>query len=173
MGRQILRITLLVAAALSSSYFAFAEDVLTKPPKLKPLRIRLRAAATATFGDQKFFSLTFEVSNPNNASLSYTGYAPNSFAPALKKGHIAPLYKIELKRDGKWQPHPMGWCGTGLADIELAPKSSATFAVAVPAQNWQAVKVGIGRFPAWSRKKVTSTTTWSKEITRKEIEKLQ
>ncbi len=173
MHRQLLRITLLAAAVLTSFYFAFAEDVVTKPPKVKPPKFTLRAATTETFGGQQFFSLAFEVLNPNNASLIYAGYERNSFDPPLKVGDMAPLFQIELKRDGKWQPRPMGFCGTGLTDLELTPKSSAKFSVAVPTNNWQAVKVGIGHFPGWSREEVTTTTIWSTEITRTEIEKLQ
>ena len=164
---------MLGAAVFSVVYFAFAEDAVTKPLIVKPPKFTLRTATTETFGGKQFFSLAFEVSNPNSASLIYTGYTPDSFGPPLKEGNIAPLFHIELKRDGKWQPHPMGFCGTGLAYLELTPKSSSKFGVTVATGDWEAVKIGIGHFPGWSRQEVTTTTIWSTEITRKEIEKLQ
>ena len=118
---------------------------------------------------QQFFSLTLEVTNSNDASLSYTGYVKDSFAPPLKEGQIVPLSQIDLKRDGKWQPDPKGYCGTGLADLELTAKSSATFAVLVPGGGWQAVKVGIGHFPGWSNEEASTTTIWSTEFTREAV----
>ena len=173
MNRQILRITVCTVAALASCCFISADDVVTTLPKVKPPKIMLRAATTVKLGDHPFSYLTLEVVNPNSASLTYTGYAPDSFDPPLKQGHIMPMFQIEFQRDGKWEPHPIFRCGTGLTDLELTPKSSSTFDVAVSeTDEWQAVKFGIGQFAGWSDEEVTTTTIWSREFTRDEFEKL-
>ncbi|MGH7134608.1 MAG: hypothetical protein ACREHD_02650, partial [Pirellulales bacterium] len=140
------------------------------PSRVRPPKITLVDVARANFGDQQLFSLTLEVANPNDASLVYTGYTADSFDPPLAAEHTVPLRHIELKRDGKWQPDPRGYCGFGLADLELTAKGSATFAVTLPADDWQAVKVAIGHYPGWSNEEVSTTTTWSTEITRDAIE---
>lgn len=53
-----LRIGLLVAACLSNSSFAFADEVLSDCPKVRPRTMTLRDAALVTSGAQKSFSLT-------------------------------------------------------------------------------------------------------------------
>src|SRR5215469_16947234 len=161
---NLLVYSLLVTWLASTS--SLAGDPPLNPSRVKPPRITLVDAARADFGTQQFFSLTWEVANPNDASLSYTGYTLDSFDPPLKAGHIAPLYQIELKRDGKWQPDPRGFCGTGLADLDFAPRSSATFVVVVPADDWQMLKVGIGHHAGWSNEEASTNTIWSTEITR-------
>lgn len=171
MPPQILRMTLLAMMLLTSFYFAIGEDVVTKQPTIKPPKFTLHIVKSITLGSQQFFSLDFEVLNPNNASLVYSGYTPNSFDPPLKKDQISPLFHIELKQDEKWQHHPRGFCGTGLANLELTPHSVSRFSVEVPKNNWEAVKIGIGQSPFWSHEKITTTTIWSIELTRKEIEK--
>lgn len=168
MPRTSLRIYLLAAACLVNTCFALADERSSKPARMKPPTITLRDVAPADSAKQ-LLVLTLEVANPNDASLSYTGYAPNSFDPPLAAGHIAPLCQIDLKRDGKWQPGPKADCGFGLADLELTARGSATFAVGVPADDWQAVKVGIGHFPGWSNEETATTTIWSTEITREAI----
>ncbi len=173
MYRHAIRLSVLIAWILAGSHLAVADDVATMPSRVKPPKFTLRAATVETFGEQPFVSLTIEVSNPNAASLVYTGYTADSFSPVLEPGHIAPLFQIELKQDEKWQAQPMGFCGTGLADIELAPGSSATFGVAVPVGEWQAVKVAIRHDAGWSDDENTTTTTWTAEFTREQIEKLR
>jgi hypothetical protein len=82
---------------------------------------------------------------------------------------MQPIYRVELKQAGKWRQHPIGWCGTGMADIEFAPKTSATFGVWVPAGPWEAVRIGLPWHPAGAREDSPPTIAWSPEITRQEI----
>ena len=172
MIRRILRITICTVAVLGCAWLAHSEDVRSTHQKVDPPKIMLRAATTVTLGDQPFSGLTIEVVNPNIASLTYTGYAPQSFDPPIEKGRIAPLFQIELQRDGKWEPHPIGRCLTGVTDLELTPKSSVTFDVGVPVDEWQAIKVGFGQLAGWSDEEVTTTTIWSAVFTREEFAKL-
>lgn len=170
MSRTNLRMHLLAAACLASTCFAVADEHSSNPARVKPPTFTLRHVTRTDYGEQRLFSLTLEVANPNDASLAYTGYTPDSFDPPLKAGHISPLYQIELKREGKWQTDPRGFCGTGMAELELAPRSSATFAVTIPADDWQTLKVGIGHYSGWSTEETSTTTAWSTEITREAIE---
>ena len=164
------RIHLLVAACLAGTCIAVADERSSNPARVKPPKITLGGVARADSGAQQLFALTLEVANPNDGSLSYTGYAPDSFDPLLKAGHIAPLCHVELKRDGKWQVDPIGFCGFGMTDLELAARSSATFAIMIPADDWQAVKVVIGHYASWSNEEASTSTTWSTEIARDAIE---
>ena len=173
MSRSKVRIHLLAAACLAGTCLAVADERPSNPSRVKPPKIMLLDVARADSGSQPLFSLTLEVANPNDGSLSYTGHAPDSFDPRLEAGHVAPLYHIELKRDGKWQVDPRGFCGTGMTDLELAARSSATFAVTIPADDWQVVKVGIGCFPELSGEERATTTVWSAEFSRVEIEGAQ
>lgn len=168
MRRELPRF-LSVAAAIYLTRFALADEA-AKPASVKPPKIVLRAASPTTLGGQSCFALALEVSNLNSASLVYTGYAPDSFDPPLAAGQMSPICRIELKRDERWQPHPIGYCGFGLGDLELAPGSSATFGVMIPADDWQAVKISIGSFSGFSAEERTTTTVWSVEFSRAEIE---
>jgi hypothetical protein len=166
MFRSRPQIHLLVFAWLANTCFALGGEPSSDSSRIRPPRITLIGAARADYGGQRLFSLTLEVANPNDASLTFTGYVADSFDPPLKAGHIAPLHQIELKRDGKWQSDPKGFCGTGLADLNLAPRSSATFVVLIPADDWQMLKVVIGHYSGWSNEEAPTTTMWSTEITR-------
>jgi hypothetical protein len=78
----------------------------------------------------------------------FVGYRSDSFDPPLAKGEISPIYIVELQCNGKWEKHPIGWCGTGMDGIELAAKESNTFGLLVPVDPpWTAVRVGV----RWSR----------------------
>ncbi|HUY92834.1 MAG TPA: hypothetical protein VMV10_29105 [Pirellulales bacterium] len=170
MRRAIYRFAFFVATVFCLPPLTVADEPAAEPARVKPPQIVLRAANATTFGGQKCLSLTFEVSNPNSASLLYTGYAPDSFDPPLAAGQISPLCQIELKRDGRWRPRLMRDCGFGLGDLELTPGASATFGVMLPADDWQAVKVAIGCFPGFSDEARATTTLWSAEFSRAEIE---
>ena len=170
MCRHMSRPALCVFVVLNGFAFAFAGDDLVSPAKVKPPKMTLRRATTQMLDNQRFLILTIELSNPNNASFCYTGYQSNSFDPPLKEGQIAPLCQVELRQNGEWQPNAIGRCGTGLADLELKAKSSATFQIMLPNDDWQAAKVAIGQFPGWSSEELTTTTVWSTEITRQQIE---
>jgi hypothetical protein len=120
-------------------------------------------------GEASGFSLAVEVTNPGTQTLQYFGYRPDSFSSPIPKGQIRPLYQIELKQAGKWQAHPIGWCGWGDGDLDFAPKTSATFGVWVPAGPWEAVRIGISWRPAGGDKKAAWAFAWSPELTRQEI----
>jgi len=94
-------------------------------------------------GEAWGFALAIEVSNLRADMLRCHGYRPDSFDPPLKKGEMRPIYRVELKQAGKWQQHSIRWCGTGMDELEFAPKTSATFGVWVPAGPWEAVRIGL------------------------------
>jgi hypothetical protein len=149
-----------------------AVDAAGKPAKPQPAKIRLQAAGAQKVGDAAGFSMTVEVSNPNQkGSLTFVGYKPDSFDPPLPKGQISPIYKVELKRAGKWQKRPIGWCGTGMGAIALEPQATATFGVWVPEGDWEAVRVGVTwttvAFENAGAKPDDFTTEWSNELTHK------
>lgn len=159
---------LFVAVALCSSVLAFAEDIHPSANRIQPPRIALRGAA----GGKSGILLAIEVSNPNNAALVYTGYAADSFDPPLPPGRISPICQIELKRDGQWRRHPIGYCGFGLTDQALPPGASAAFDVSIPDDDWQAVKVAFGGVCGFSNGESTTTTLWSVEFARDAIDAL-
>ena len=109
--------------------------------------------------------LAFTALNPNKTPLPYVGYLPSSFDPPTAKGRISPLYRMEIRRNGKWQPHGIGWCGTGVGDVALPPGEPQRFDVPVPADGWDALKVGIVWYPA-ARDHRDSSTAWSEVIAR-------
>jgi hypothetical protein len=166
MNRQAAAFAVLIVAFLSNTCAAMAE---TPPAGQQAPELRFSAVARQAMGPARGFSLTVEVSNPGPGVLRYVGYRADSFDPPIQKGQMMPLYRVELKQVGKWQPHPIGWCGTGVDEIHLAAKSSATFGVWVPAGRWEAVRVGLAWHPAGVDKDAPPTITWSPEITRQEI----
>jgi hypothetical protein len=120
-------------------------------------------------GEASGFSLAVEVTNPGTQTLQYFGYRPDSFHPPIPTGQMRPIYRIEVKQAGKWQAHPIGWCGSGDGDLDFAPKTSATFGVWVPAGPWEAVRIGISWRPAGGDKKAARAVAWSPELTQQEI----
>ena len=124
------RVVLLIVGSFLSACAAVAQSPL---PSQQTPELRLHAVGPQNVGDARGFALTIEVSNPDSHILQYHGYRSDSFDPPIKKGQMMPIYRVELKQAGKWQQHPIGWCGTGMDEIELAPKTSATFGVWVPA----------------------------------------
>jgi hypothetical protein len=122
-------------------------------------------------GDARGYSLNVEVSNTGVRVLKYVGYRPDSFSPPIEKGRISPMYRVEVRQAGKWQTYPIGWCGTGIDDIALEPKTSATFAVWVKAGPWDAVRVGLPWHRTGQDKDAAPALSWSSEITRLEIRK--
>ncbi len=131
--------------------------------------LRIHMAGRQTVGESRGFSLAVEVSNPGPQTLRYVGYRSDSFDPPLQKGQMMPMYRVELKLNGKWQEDPIGRCGTGIDDIEFAAKTSATFGVWVPAGPWEAVRIGLPWRPAGDAKDATPPIAWSPELTRQEI----
>jgi hypothetical protein len=141
----------------------------------QPARIVITLAGQPKKGDAPDLSLAVKVSNPNKGqSLTFLGYKPDSFDPPIPKGQISPIYKIQLKQAGQWQDHPIGWCGTGMGAIPMAPQSEATFGVSVPDGDWQSVRVGVTwttvSFENAGEKPGDFTTVWSNELTHKEVQ---
>jgi hypothetical protein len=113
--------------------------------------------------------LAFEVTNPNEAPVPYSGYTPDSFTGGLKEGTIAPLYRVELRNGPTWADHAVGHCGTGRGPVEIPPRSKVTFDVLAPGGAWDAVKVGL----VWwdpSAGAREGATAWSGAISRKDAE---
>ena len=130
------------------------------PVKLKPPVVSFR-------GPAKDGTLILEFSNPNPQPLPYVGYTPDSFEGGLKKGTIAPMYRIEVLRCKKWGPHPTGWCGTGLGDASVAGKAKATFAVGLPGGDWEKFRVGVTWFKTPDRKE--SAVAWGDALSKDDV----
>ncbi|HXT60748.1 MAG TPA: hypothetical protein VN699_19065, partial [Pirellulales bacterium] len=103
MFQAVSRTAFAVAMLVGCSCLAFADETPGKPQRIKPPEIVLRAAAPANLGGSSLLSLSLEISNPNAASLVYTGYTPDSFDPPLAGRRISPLCQIELKQAGQWR----------------------------------------------------------------------
>ncbi len=184
MYRRVVPFVLLVAGCLSSLGAAQAESPPAKqasatsgsapqqPPGATGPALRLHLVGRQNVGEARGFSLAIECSNPGTQMLRYVGYRPDSFDPPIPKGQMQPIYRVELKQAGKWQPHPIGWCGTGVDDIELVPKTSATFGVWVPAGPWEAARVGVAWRAAAGEKDAAPAIAWSPELTRREMRRL-
>jgi hypothetical protein len=166
MHRPFVLFALLILGRGFSNCTARAES----PPSVQQApELRLHVAGCQNMGEVRGFSLAVEVSNPGTHALWYHGYRPDSFDPPIPKGQMRPIYRIELKQGGKWQQYPIGWCGTGMDEIEFAPKASAAFGVWVPAGPWEAVRIGLPWHPAGAREDSQPTVAWSPELARQEI----
>jgi hypothetical protein len=142
------------------------EPPAAKPGDLKPPSVRFTGATE----QEGYIFASFEVTNPNDASLPYVGYTSDSFEGGLKDGAIAPIYRIELKNEDRWNKHDVGFCGTGIGPVTLPPKSKVTFQAVLPAGEWDAAKVGLSWwYPTADESK--ATVAWSSEISRQEVEK--
>jgi hypothetical protein len=137
-----------------------------RPAKLKAPDVKCTAVKQA----DGFISASFEVTNPNEVPLPYVGYTSDSFEGGLKEGTIAPIFRIELKKDGKWNKHAVGFCGTGIGPVTLRAKSKVTFGASLPLGEWDATKVGLTWWePAADENK--AVVAWSGEISRPEGKK--
>ena len=137
-----------------------------KPSELKPPIVKFTGARQA----EAHITASVEVTNPNEVPLPYVGYTPDSFEGGLPEGTIAPIYRIELKKQDQWNKHPLGFCGTGIGPVTLPRKSKVTFQALLPAGEWDAAKVGLSWwFPTADETK--SSVAWSSEISRREVEK--
>ncbi|MGA2254782.1 MAG: hypothetical protein ABSG53_08985 [Thermoguttaceae bacterium] len=162
-------------ASLILGCFFSTRAVLAQSPTTKPQapQLRILAAGRQTVGEARGFSLTVEVSNPGDQALRYVGYRSDSFHPPLQKGQMMPLYQVELKQAGKWQKHPIGYCGWGVDNIELAAKTSAAFGVRALAGPWEAVRIGLPWHPFGDKEDAAPTIAWSPELTKQETAKLE
>ena len=163
MSRRMLPVVLFAFCLGAGPGLLLSEEAGGAPGRLKAPHVRLRDARPVAYGDAKLVSLTLELSNPNSEDLLFRGYTPESFGPPLKDGSIAPMHQIELKRDGQWRAHPLGWCGTGMGWIPMSPGRSGTFEVQIPAGTGDAVRVGVVWMAAVDKPE-TAKTVWSEEI---------
>jgi hypothetical protein len=143
---------------LTTIGFALLLTVPTEPPA-KAERPAIKFVSAAKDG-----VLTFELSNPNAEALPYVGYLPDSFEGGLKKGTIAPIYRVEVLRGTEWSAQKMGWCGVGVGDVSVSGKGKATFTVDLPRGEWDKVRVGVTWFKTAGRK--GSAIAWSDAVSK-------
>jgi hypothetical protein len=154
MSRCVCNLVML-GASVFGSFLTAAEPVspagtksATKADELTEPKVRIVGGSRTTLAEAPFFSFSCEAINPNKSPVMFVGYRPDSFDPPIEKGRISPIYVVELRRNEKWEKHPMGWCGTGVDGIELPTVSAQSFGFAVPADpTIKGVRVGI----RWSR----------------------
>jgi hypothetical protein len=146
---------------LTAAAVALLLNLPTEPPA-KPERPGVKFLSVAKDG-----MLIFGLSNPNAEPLPYLGYQPDSFEGGLKKGIIAPLYRVEVLRGKEWNAHKMGWCGTGLGEESIPRKGKATFAVGLPGGDWERFRVGLTWFKSADRKE--SAIAWSDALSKNDV----
>jgi hypothetical protein len=134
--------TITALALLTVSGTTIADDEPADNPPAPVVRV---LSATTVTEPVPGVSISAELSNPHDRPVTFLGYTPDSFSPPLEEGQISPIYRIEFTRDGKWVPHPLGWCGFGMGAIELKPGAKPTFGAfaAGAEEGWEAVRVGI------------------------------
>jgi hypothetical protein len=132
----------------------------TSGEKIQPPAVK---SASAAAKDGHIF-ISLEVANPNDVAIPYVGYTSDSFEGGLPAGTISPIYRVELQAGDAWKPHPIGFCGTGIGDVTLAPRSKVTFGVLLPVGDWTAAKVGLTWWDPATDGKETAIT-WSTPIT--------
>ena len=93
-----------------------------QPVKKQTPDLRLHVDGRQNKGEARGFSLAVEVTNPGPQTLQYVGYRPDSFNPPIPKGRMQAHLPHRAETAGKWQTHPIGWCGTGMDDLEFAPQ---------------------------------------------------
>ena len=77
---------------------------------------------------------------------------------------MAPLYKIEYRRDGAWKDDSLGWCGFGIGPVSVAKGQKARFDVPLYQGQWDEVRVGVVWYPGGQGK--GSQTAWSRPVGR-------
>jgi len=135
--------------------------------------VRILAGSHTTFDNIPFASFSCEIRNPGQAPLVFVGYRPDSYDPPIPEGSVAPIYRIEVQRNGAWEEYPIGWCGTGMDGIVLAADGSGAFGFAVLLEpQWDAVRVGV----RWSQPIDFDTapaeayqTAWSEPFNRADV----
>lgn len=112
-------------------------------------------------------ALDVRVENPNDAPVPYVGYTPESFGGSLPADTIAPLYRLEALRKGKWEPVTLGFCGTGRGPVSLAARARRHFEAAVPASEWDSIRVGLVCYAEAAR--AQPRVTWSPPMSRADV----
>jgi hypothetical protein len=156
----LLTVALATPAAPSTR---FEDDRLEAP------KIRYREGSNRPVGEGHVM-LVFEATNPNEMPLPYIGYLADSFSPPIPDGEIAPIYRVEFRRNGTWTPHTLGFCGTGRGEVAIKPDGKATFTVVLPDEDWDAVRVGLTWYATPDRSGPTSAA-WSEPVAREAIAK--
>jgi hypothetical protein len=144
------RRVVLVSASLVASFYGAGSR--TAPAsdgnEPKPLVVRFETGERFTQAGTDFFGFSCEACNPNKTPLMFIGYRADAFDPPIKEPNISPIHTIQVRRDGRWQDHPQGWCGWGMDGIEIAAGQKKKFGFAVPADlAGKSMRVGI----RWSR----------------------
>ena len=143
---------LLLYSAVVLSAGARAAEPAGGGPELKAPKVRILAAGLT---DGQYY-ISCEATNPNMSPVMFVGYRADAFDPPIEDGRVSPIYRVEFQRDGKWEEHSIGWCGTGMDGIELEPLKKPQFGLVVPANPTanptadvpaKAVRVGI----SWSK----------------------
>lgn len=162
---------LLVCAIFTVGFVANSKEVAKKTTGIQPPQITLQSSPEFTLANRTYLNLTFKVKNPNKEPLTYTGYAPNSFAPSIPVDRIAPLSEYQIFKDDKWISQSVGYCGTGLTDLPLHPGKVVTFEIAVPKDDWRLVKVEFGQRAGWTAG-IKTSTMWGVILLRDEKGKI-
>ncbi len=106
---------------------------------LEPPRITLKGDPQA--------GLVFDVLNPNDEPLYYTGYTRESFSPPIPAGEMRPLCRVEVQRQpgGPWEDATPGHCGTGLGEVFIPARATQSFAVPAPVagDGWHALRFAL------------------------------
>jgi hypothetical protein len=98
--------------------------------------------------------------NPMGVPIWHHGYPVDSSRPP---GEISPFYTHASKKADVWKDGFMGWCGTGMADLQVWPKQAGRFIARLPMESTPA-KVGLHCFWNDAEGKKVAMTVWSKEF---------
>jgi hypothetical protein len=145
----------MLTTLVALSVLAAAPDVDPEPPLAAPV-IKLKSATV----EKEQVNLTFEVTNRSGVAVPYTGYMglPND-------SEIAPIYRIQERKEKVWKDKGLGWCGTGRGPVTLPARGKVTFTVGVAERDWDEMKVGLVWFATEERKE--PKVAWSEGVTRK------
>jgi len=77
-------------------------------------------------------SAVFVVTNPGPVPVTFIGYPLDPLSRPLAAGMCNPIYLLERKVAGNWQPRLQGWRIAGTVPITVKPKESIRFEVGLP-----------------------------------------
>ena len=115
-------------------------------------------------------SVVFEVLNPNDAPLFYSGYTRESFSPPIPAGEMHPLYDQEVMRNGAWEKVDVGHCGTGRGEVFIPARGSQKFWIPLIGDLPEPIRYGIhwqGEKGEWSK-----AAAWGPAVRREELDRL-
>lgn len=170
MPRTAVHVLLVIPALFTVAFTPLtAPSTLSDDGRIEAPKIRYREGSNRPAGEGHV-TLVFEATNPDESPLPYIGYLADSYSPPIPDGEIAPIYRVEFRRDGAWTPHMLGFCGTGRGEVAIKPEGKATFTVVLPDEDWDAVRVGVTWYATPDRSGPTSAA-WSEPVTREAIAK--